>query len=101
MLGDSFVWGYGIGQRDLLSNQMARMLGCQVHNCGLIGAGTVEEYMIFQKHVASRLRPGDTLVLVFFGNDFGDNVGKHLRGRTYAKIENGQIVIVPPAAPSA
>jgi lysophospholipase L1-like esterase len=100
VLGDSFVWGYGIGQRDLLTNQMARLLGRRVHNCGLIGAGTVEEFMIFQKHVAPRLRPGDTVVLVFFGNDFGDNVGKHLRGRTYAKIDNGQVVVVPPAPTS-
>jgi lysophospholipase L1-like esterase len=100
VLGDSFVWGYGIGQNDLLTNQMARQLGRRVHNCGLIGAGTVEEYMIFQKNVAPRLRPGDTVVLVFFGNDFGDNVGKHLRGRTYAKIENGQVVVAPPAPPS-
>ena len=90
VLGDSFVWGYGIGQHDLLTNQMATLLGRRVHNCGLIGAGTVEEYMIFQKHVAPRLRPGDTVLLVFFGNDFGDNVGKHLRGRTYAKIKNGR-----------
>ena len=100
VLGDSFVWGYGIGQHDLLTNQMARLLGRRVHNCGLIGAGTVEEYMIFQKHVAPRLRPGDTVLLVFFGNDFGDNVGKHLRGRTYAKIENGRVEIVPPAPAS-
>jgi lysophospholipase L1-like esterase len=101
MLGDSFVWGYGIGQHDLLTNQLARLLGRQVHNCGLIGAGTVEEYMIFQTHVAPRLKSGDTVVLVFFGNDFGDNVGKHLRGRTYAKIDNGRIEIVPPTPPSA
>ncbi len=101
VLGDSFVWGYGIGQHDLLTNQLARRLGCRVHNCGLIGAGTVEEYMIFQKHIAPNLRPGDTVVLIFFGNDFGDNVGKHLRGRTYAKIYNGRVEIVPPAPPSA
>ena len=37
VLGDSFVWGYGIGQHDLLTNQMARRLdGRGVHNLGLI-----------------------------------------------------------------
>jgi hypothetical protein len=100
VLGDSFVWGYGIGQRDLLTNQMARMLGRRVHNRGLIGAGTVEEFMIFRRHVAPTLHPGDAVVLLFFGNDFGDNVGKHLRGRTYARINNGRIEIVPPTQPS-
>ncbi len=100
VLGDSFIWGYGIGQRELLTNQMARLLGRRVHNFGLIGAGTVQEWLIFQKHVAAHLRPGDTVVLAFFGNDFGDNVGKHLAGRVYATIAGGQIQLVPPPPPS-
>ena len=101
VLGDSFVWGYGIGQQDLLTNQLARLLGRRVHNFGLIGAGTVQEYLVFQKHVAERLRPGDAVVLAFFGNDFGDNVGKNLKGRVHATIADGQIHLVPPSPPSA
>ena len=102
VLGDSFVWGYGVGQHELLTNQMQRRLsGRRVHNLGLIGAGTVQEYLLFQKHVSDRLRPGDTVVLVFFGNDFGDNVGLHLSGRVYATIDNGQIRLVPPEPASA
>ena len=98
VLGDSFVWGYGVGQHDLLTNQMQRLLsGRRVHNLGLIGAGTVQEYLIFQKYVVDRLRPGDTVVLVFFSNDFGDNVGRHSSGRVYATIDDGQIRLVPPA----
>jgi lysophospholipase L1-like esterase len=100
VLGDSFVWGYGIDQRDLLTNQMARRLGRPVHNLGLIGAGTVQEYLIFQKHVAARLKPGDVVVLLFFGNDFGDNVGQHLQGRLYAKLQEGHVELVPPAPAS-
>ncbi len=102
VLGDSFVWGYGVGQHDLLTNQMERRLsGQRVHNLGLIGAGTVEEYLLFQRHVVDRLRPGDTVVLVFFNNDFGDNIGLHSRGRMYATIDNGQVRLVPPAPVSA
>ena len=101
VLGDSFVWGYGVGQHDLLTNQMQRLLGDQrIHNLGLIGAGTVQEYLLFQKYVVDRLRPGDTVVLVFFNNDFGDNVGLHAAGRMYAAIDNGQVRLVPPAPPS-
>jgi lysophospholipase L1-like esterase len=101
VLGDSFVWGYGVAQHDLLTNQMARRLpNWQVHNLGLIGAGTVQEYLIFQKHVADRLRPGDTVLLVFFGNDFGDNIGLNLSGRVYAAIDNGQVRLVPPTQAS-
>jgi hypothetical protein len=102
VLGDSFVWGYGVGQNDLLTNQMQRLLdGRRVHNLGLIGAGTVQEYLLFQKHVVDRLRPGDTVVLVFFGNDFGDNVGLNLDDRAYATIQQRQIRLVPPAPASA
>ena len=112
VLGDSFVWGYGVGQHDLLTNHIQRLLGDPhppvgtrrvprpVHNLGLIGAGTVQEYLLFQKHVADRLRPGDTVVLVFFGNDFGDNVGLHLNDRVYATLQDGQIRLVPPAPAS-
>ncbi len=98
VLGDSFVWGYGVGQHDLLTNRMEPLLrGRRVHNLGLIGAGTVDEYLLFQKHVSDRLRPGDTVVLVFFNNDFGDNVGRHSSGGVYATIDNGQVRVVPPA----
>ena len=101
VLGDSFVWGYGVGQHDLLTNQIQRQLGGRrVHNLGLIGAGTVQEYLLFEKYVVDRLQPGDTVVLVFFGNDFGDNVGLHLSDRAYATIDNGQIRLVPPAPAS-
>ena len=60
----------------------------------------MQEYLIFQKHVVDRLRPGDTVVLVFFGNDFGDNVGLHLSGRVYATIDHGQVSLVHPAPAS-
>lgn len=96
VLGDSFVWGYGVGQHDLLTNQIQRLSGRRVHNIGLIGAGTVQEYLLFQKYVADRLLPDDTVVLVFFGNDFGDNVGLNLRGRAYAAIDDGQVCLVRP-----
>jgi hypothetical protein len=102
VLGDSFAWGYGVGQHDLLTNQMERLLsGRRVHNRGLIGAGTVQEYLLFEKHVVDRLRLGDTVVLVFFGNDFGANVGLNLDGRTYATINSGQVRLVPATPDSA
>jgi len=97
VLGDSFVWGYGVGQHDLLTNQMERrLMGWRVHNLGLIGAGTIEEYLLFQKHVFDRLRSGDAVVLVFFNNDFGDNVGLHSSNRIHATIDAGQVHVVPP-----
>lgn len=100
VLGDSFVWGYGVGQDDIVTNQMARLLKTQrVHNFGLAGAGTVEEFLILQKYVLNRLAPGDAVVLVFDGNDYADNLGLGLNDRTHAVVENGQIRRVPPPKP--
>lgn len=97
VLGDSFVWGYGVGQHDLLTNQLARLMaGYRIHNVGLIGSGTLIEYVLFQHYIQDQLKPGDTVVLVFFGNDFGDNIGQHNSDRLYAKMVDGQIELVPP-----
>ncbi len=97
MLGDSFIWGYAVGQGKVVTDRMEELLaGPQVHNFGLCSAGTLIEYMIFEKYVDSRLRPGDTVVLSFYGNDFNDNVGKDHCGRLHARIRNNEIEVVPP-----
>ena len=101
ILGDSFVWGYGVGQDDAFSNRLSRLLpDRRVHNFGLAGSGTVEQYLIFRHYVYDALRPGDTVVLAFFGNDFGDNVGR-FDDRVHAAVEGGEIKLVYPPPPSA
>ena len=100
VLGDSFVWGYGVGQNEIFTNHLSRLLpGWRVHNCGLAGSGTVEQYILFRHYVYESLRPGDTVVLAFFGNDFGDNIGR-FEDRVHGAIRNGQIVLVQPPPPS-
>ncbi len=100
VLGDSFVWGYGVGQNDIFTNRLSVLMpGYRVHNFGLTGSGTVEQYTLFKHYVYEHLRPGDTVVLAFYGNDFGDNVGRS-PDRIHAAIEDGRIVLVPPPPPS-
>ena len=97
MLGDSFVWGYAVGQGKVITDRLEELLpGKQVHNFGLCSAGTLLEHAIFEKHVRSRLRPGDTVVLSFYGNDFNDNVGKDHCGRLHARIRDHELEVVPP-----
>jgi hypothetical protein len=97
VLGDSFIWGYAVGQGKVVTDRMEDLLeGRQVHNFGLCSAGTLIEYVIFEKYVQSRMRPGDTVVLSFYGNDFNDNVGKDHCGRLHARIRNNEIEVVPP-----
>jgi hypothetical protein len=100
VLGDSFVWGFGVGQNDVLTDRMATLLpGRRVHNLGLIGAGTVEEYTLFQQYAHDRLRPGDVVVVAFYGNDFGDNVGRYTTNRLHAAVQDGEIRPVYPEPP--
>jgi hypothetical protein len=98
VLGDSFVWGYGVGQGKVVTDLMkTAMPGYRVENFALAGSGTVQQYTIFRSHVFGRLRPDDTVLLVFFGNDFGDNVGRILTGsRLYATVQDGEVRLVPP-----
>ena len=97
VLGDSFVWGYGVGQSEVITDQMStRLPEYRVQNFGLAGSGTVEQLSIFNRYVRDQLRRGDVVVLAFLGNDFRDNVGHILNGRLHATIENGEIREIAP-----
>ena len=55
VLGDSFVWGYGTSQGENIADQLNFLMPRQqVENFGLAGAGTVQEYAIFEMHVKPR-----------------------------------------------
>ena len=97
VLGDSFVWGYGTSQGENVADQLNFLLPQQqIENYGLAGAGTVQEYAVFEMHVQPRLRRGDTVLLCFFGNDFGDNVGRILEGSLHAEVRDGRVQLVRP-----
>jgi lysophospholipase L1-like esterase len=97
VLGDSFIWGWGVGQGRVVTDRLQELLpDCRVKNLGVSATGTVQQFAIFEKFVLPVLRRGDTVVLAFFANDFGDNVGANHEGCLYAKVENGNIRLIPP-----
>jgi hypothetical protein len=97
VLGDSFVWGWGVGQGSVVTDRLqGRLPDCRIKNYGVSATGTVQQFAIFQKFVLPELRRGDAVVLAFYANDFGDNLGVDHPGRLYAKVEHGQIRLVPP-----
>jgi hypothetical protein len=97
VLGDSFVWGWGTSQGENFADQMNLLMPTeQVENFGLAGTGTVAQYAIFEMHVQSRLRAGDTVLLAFFGNDFTDNVDRNHDGALHAEVRDGEVRLVPP-----
>jgi len=98
VFGDSFTWGWGVGQGKVFTDQMSLLLpGFHIMNFGLSAAGTVAEYVLFRHECRDRIDPGDTVILMFFGgNDFDDNV----RGRLFAKIEQERVVEVRKGQPA-
>jgi hypothetical protein len=98
VLGDSFVWGWGVAQGQVVTDQMQiRLPQYRVQNFGLCGSGTVQQYLIFARQIYPQLQPQeDIVVLAFYGNDFGDNVGRNLEGRPYATLVQGEVRLLPP-----
>ena len=97
VFGDSFVWGWGVDQGEVFTDKMNLLLkDYSVHNYGIDGIGTVVEYLIFSTEVRKQLRPDDVVILMFFNNDFVDNVD---RKKIHAEVVNGEVQVVNPAKP--
>src|SRR5262245_38089882 len=93
VFGDSFTWGWGVGQGKVLTDQMSLMLpDYRVLNFGLNGSGTVQQFTLFEAYDRERIQPGDTLVLMFNGNDFVDNLKGYLR----AEVSGGRVHRIGP-----
>jgi lysophospholipase L1-like esterase len=97
VLGDSFIWGWGVGQGQVVTDHLqSRLPGVRVHNLGLCASGTAQQYVLFQERLYPQLRPGDTVLVGFFVNDYGDNVGRNEPGCLYATLQKGDVHLVPP-----
>jgi lysophospholipase L1-like esterase len=93
VFGDSVVWGWGVDQGKVVTDQLQRMMpDTRVFNRGINGAGTVMEYWLYLNDVVSL--PGRrTVVVVFVWNDFFDNVNAR---RLHAHdLGNGFEIVLP------
>ncbi len=89
VFGDSFVWGWGVAQGEVFTDRMNLLLPTySVHNYGLSGAGTVVEYGIFATEVRKLVRPDDVVILMFFANDFADNMD---RNKYHGEVVKGEV----------
>lgn len=93
VFGDSFTWGWGVDQGRVFTDQMnTSMPDYHIMNFGLNASGTVQQFTIFEALAQNMVQPGDTVVLVFVGNDFTDNVNRFLR----AEVKDGRVRRVGP-----
>lgn len=74
--GDSFTWGWGVQQGEMLADVLNRDLAdWRVHNRGINASGTVLQYTLFETDDLEQTSQGDAVVVMFCFNDYRDNVG--------------------------
>ncbi len=92
VLGDSFVWGWGVGQGEVLTDHLAHRLDRPVRNLGLNAAGTAQEMLLLE----SRASTAPEALLLFFHNDLGDNTDARRGERPVFALEGGVLASRPP-----
>jgi hypothetical protein len=91
VFGDSFVWGWGVSKGELFTDHLAAALPDRwVRNLGISNVGTVTEFRLFETGgFVQRLSSTDVVMVLFFRNDFEENVAGTLR----ADLEDDRVVL--------
>jgi hypothetical protein len=91
VLGDSFVWGWGVENEEMFTEILEKELGgTEVLNAGHTGFDTLQEFLLY-KRIGIRYEP-DLVLLCFFPNDITDIAGSD-ELKPKASIENGQLIL--------
>ena len=99
VLGDSFAFGEGVELADRFDTLLAAMVpNLSVVDLGVMGYGPGQE-LIRGRRWIDRLRPGDVLLLLTYGNDFYDLARTRHGGRPkpWVEDEGGRLIEHPPA----
>ena len=102
VLGDSFAWGWGVEETATLAGQISKQFpNWNLKNYALPGYGTLQQQLVFERFIRKQLRDQDALLILHYGNDFDDSLGKHLTNVPRASVtESGTIDVVPPPTSS-
>lgn len=92
VLGDSFVWGWGVGQGEVFTDGLQRRLGSgvAVHNRGVNGFGTSQQLLLLRLELDRRQY--DEVLLLFIDNDFADNLSSKKGRRPYFELDGDRLV---------
>jgi hypothetical protein len=93
VLGDSFVWGWGVEQGEVVTDHLARLLARPVRNLGLNAAGTAQEVLILEAYAQT----ADDALLLFFHNDLRDNTDRRRGERPVLRAGQTGLVLEPPS----
>jgi lysophospholipase L1-like esterase len=91
VLGDSFMWGYGVENEEMFSTVLERCLpNTETINFGVNGYSTVQE-LVRLENEGFRYAP-DWIVLMFSDNDLEDNFDDKDGGRPVARLDDAGIL---------
>lgn len=94
-LGDSFTWGWGVGQGEVFTDRLQAAVGPEVEivNRGVNAFGTAQELLLLEQELAKAHY--DRVVVVMCGNDLEDNLDPRGGKRPGWRLaEDGSLVAV-------
>ncbi len=92
-MGDSFAWGWGVSQGELFSDRLQDLVGdgFNIKNFGINTFCTVQYAIQLEREILD-WEP-DAIGLMFYSNDFQDNLDSRDGNRPYAEIRDGKAVL--------
>jgi hypothetical protein len=103
VLGDSYVWGFGVDQDEIFTTRMEKLCpGLEVINMGVSGYSTDQELLLFRDKAP--VYDPDVVVLVIAENDYESNAQNRKYVYYYKpvfQIERGEIVLTNHPVPRA
>ena len=74
VLGDSYVWGWGVGQGEVFTDRLQTILGpgVAIHNRGVNAYSTAQQLLVLEREATAG--SFDEILVVFVPNDFDDNL---------------------------
>lgn len=73
MLGDSYVWGFGVQEDDMFTSRMEKQIpNLEIVNLGVSGYSTDQELLLYEDE--GRKYKADLAVIVVAVNDFEGNM---------------------------
>jgi hypothetical protein len=94
VLGDSFVWGFAVGQNELFSSPEVVGPGVEILNLGVSGYGNDQEYLIYLRKGA-KFAVDEVILALTPSNDVANNLASEEYGcfKPYFKLEGGKLVL--------
>ncbi len=94
VMGDSYVWGYGVGDADVFTELDMSRYGVELINFGVSGYGTDQEYLLYEK-MGKDFSAEEVILVITPYNDFMNNVEPSQYGydKPYFKLKDEQLVL--------